>query len=141
MKFRNAAAGESLYIKYGDISVTNKRIDTYATSPEAETDFRQINLRNGASAIFISYNLRDNITQPVITVTEIQRMAERRRARSVLRPGAQRIVPQFPQTCQILRLRQYLRSCVYKIHQSCRQPEGIADNIWLGVPDNTVITC
>lgn len=69
-EIRNAdAGGIFVYKNMGDISVTDNLIDTYATMPVSGSDYRESYLRNGASAIFISYNLRDVVTQPAITVT------------------------------------------------------------------------
>jgi hypothetical protein len=66
---RNAEAGGIfVYKNTGNVSITNNKIDNYATAPVTGGGYRESYLRNGASAIFVSYNLPEDIEQPEITI-------------------------------------------------------------------------
>lgn len=68
---QNAEAGGIFVYKNAveRISITNNEIDNYATTPVIGTGYKESYLRNGAAAISISYNLRDDVTQPAVTIT------------------------------------------------------------------------
>lgn len=140
-EIRNAAAGGIfVYKNTGDISVTNNRIDTYATSPVSGTDYRQTYLRNGASAIFISYNLRDNITQPVITVTGNTTNGGAAGVPVLCFGGGTTDSAAIPTDLSNITVTGNTFDRAYiKYIKAAGNLTGIADNIWLGVPDNTVI--
>jgi hypothetical protein len=50
------------------IEITNNIIDNYATDPVQGTNYRETYLRESASAIAVSYNLREGV-QPVVSIT------------------------------------------------------------------------
>jgi len=51
------------------ISIINNKIDVYGTAPVTGSDYRESYLRNGASAIFVSYNASADIVQPQMEIT------------------------------------------------------------------------